>query len=150
MVSPTRYDRPCVMDVNGKSLGPPCPRSLGRYEHLSYGCCIDETLINRDNANESAPKLGAIAMSVATHNLRTVILIHRENGCMALLRLLRQHGLSPLFLDRVVGDNAAAAHRREQENRDILQQFNGASRRTDSTNRVLVAVAEQHWANFQE
>ena len=134
------YNRPCI----GDQSQPLCLRTLGRYEHVVHGRAKDETTVNHDNASETAPKLEAIAKSVADHNLRTVILIHRENGCVALVRLLQQHGLTPIFLDRVVGDNVAATNRRERENREAIQRFNAASERPDPANRVLVAVAEEY------
>ena len=133
----TTFNHACVVG------SAPCPRTLARYENLVYGQTRDEANVKHDNAAQTAPKLDAIAASIAEHNLRTVVLIHRENGCQALLRLLREHGLHPIFLDRVTGASARITHQRERENREAIQRFNQGVVPTDA-DRVLVATAEEY------
>jgi hypothetical protein len=139
-VTESGFNHPCVKENNPTKR--PCLRTLGRYEHIACGRTTDEAMVTRQSASELAPKLEAIAQSVADHNLRTVILIHRENGCVALVQLLQQHGLAPIFLDRVSGETANITRQRERENREAIQRFNNSVH--PDINRVLVAVAEEY------
>lgn len=87
--------------------------------------------LTRRDAFEIAPKLAAIALSVTTVKLKTLILIHRENGFHTLVHLLRLHGIAPYVVGAEPlpsGKDAAATVRRG--NNEAIGSFNAAAGNT--------------------
>ena len=134
----------CVADVEGR--GPACVASLAAYEHtLSGGIPKEEQKLlaglNLDNAQQAAPKLSAIALSVSQTPLKTLVLIHDENGPAILVKLLELYGLSPVRLRRVEAGKPGL--RTRAENRIALRAFNAADNIHGKKHRVDVASAQE-------
>ena len=90
-----------------------------------------------------APKLAAIARSTKAVPLKTLILIHADNGPATLVRLIQSLGVTVLDLGRPGGGTAKEAEATRQRNKRNLATFNAESNTDGDEVRVVVATAEE-------
>jgi hypothetical protein len=82
----------------------PCPAELGNLEHVVFDSLLQagmkvEPPIPMYTVAEMAPKMAKIAGSIHKNaTLKTLVLIHEDNGVQALLHLLRYLKVSPLLV----------------------------------------------------
>lgn len=132
---------PCVRDDSS------CKNTLSGYEHLGFydkGAGKRQD-VNAANAADIAPKVGAIALSIAQDptKRKTAVILHRDHGYRILENLLSEYKISHEVLQLVPSDSKNKKKVAE-ENEAKLNAFNADSNRHGEQLQVLVLTAEQH------
>ena len=127
---------------------PPCVARLAAYEHTLAGGDPKEenkmiAKLTLDNATQLCPKLAAIAASIQAVPLKTLVLIHEENGPAVLVRLLELHNIKALRLRKVPITTGKPAQTVRAENTIALRSFNAPDNVHGRKHRVAVASAEE-------